>query len=72
MLLQSIRPLLYFNDYLGHDKYYPKFGYKKASQFGIEAPFEVSDDNFIAVELIAGGLSDFHGVVKYAKEFFGK
>ncbi|WP_339795775.1 N-acetyltransferase [Paenibacillus sp. FSL R5-0744] len=55
---------------LGHDKYYPKFGYKKASQFGIEAPFEVSDDNFMAVELIDDGLSDVHGVVKYAKEFF--
>lgn len=55
---------------LGHDKYYPKLGYKKASQYGIEAPFEVSDDNFMAVELIDGGLSDVHGVVEYAKEFF--
>lgn len=55
---------------LGHDKYYPKFGYKKASQYNIEAPFEVSDDNFMAVELIDGGLSDVRGVVEYAKEFF--
>lgn len=57
---------------LGHDKYYPKFGYTKASQYGIEAPFEVSDDNFMAVELVDGGLSDVHGVVEYAKEFFEK
>ncbi len=57
---------------LGYDKYYPKFGYKKSSQYGIEAPFEVSDDSFMAVELIDGGLSDFHGVIEYAKEFFGK
>ncbi|GIP26475.1 N-acetyltransferase [Paenibacillus sp. J23TS9] len=55
---------------LGHDKYYPKFGYKKASLYGIEAPFEVSDDHFMAVELIDGGLTDVHGVVEYAKEFF--
>ncbi|MGG1637433.1 GNAT family N-acetyltransferase [Paenibacillus sp. NRS-1760] len=57
---------------LGHDKYYPKFGYKKASQYGIEAPFEVSDDNFMALELIDAGLSDVHGVVEYAKAFFEK
>ncbi|WP_068775964.1 GNAT family N-acetyltransferase [Paenibacillus sp. FJAT-26967] len=57
---------------LGHDKYYPKFGYKKASQYGIEAPFEVSDDSFMAVELIEGGLADVHGVVEYAKQFFEK
>ncbi|OZB95291.1 GNAT family N-acetyltransferase [Paenibacillus sp. XY044] len=57
---------------LGHDKYYPKFGYRKASLYGIEAPFEVSDDHFMAVEFVAGGLSDAHGVVEYAKEFFEK
>ncbi|OXS57393.1 GNAT family N-acetyltransferase [Cohnella sp. CIP 111063] len=57
---------------LGHDTYYPKFGYKKASQYGIEAPFEVSDDHFMAAELIDGGLTDVRGVVEYAKEFFEK
>lgn len=55
---------------LGHASYYPKFGYKKASQYGITAPFEVSDDNFMALELINGGLSGVQGVVEYAKEFF--
>ena len=25
---------------LGHEKYYPKFGYKQADKFGIELPFE--------------------------------
>lgn len=55
---------------LGHASYYPKFGYKKASQYGITAPFEVSDDNFMALELKDGGLSEVQGVVEYAKEFF--
>ncbi|WP_145133416.1 GNAT family N-acetyltransferase [Paenibacillus sp. Y412MC10] len=55
---------------MGHDKYYPKFGYKKANSYGIKAPFDVSDDHFMAVELIEGGLTDVHGVVEYAKEFF--
>jgi predicted N-acetyltransferase YhbS len=57
---------------LGHAEYYPKFGYKKASQYGIEAPFDVADDNFMAIELMDGGLSDVRGVVEYAKEFFEK
>ncbi|MUT65795.1 GNAT family N-acetyltransferase [Paenibacillus sp. NEAU-GSW1] len=57
---------------LGHDKYYPKFGYKKASQYGIEAPFEVSDEHFMAVELVNGGLAGAHGIAQYAKEFFEK
>ncbi len=57
---------------MGHNLYYPKFGYKKASQYGIEAPFDVSDEHFMAVELMEGGLSNVHGVVEYAKEFFEK
>lgn len=57
---------------LGHEKYYPKFGYKKASLYGIEAPFDVPENSFMAVELTDGGLSGVHGVVEYAKEFFEK
>lgn len=55
---------------LGHETYYPKFGYKKASQYGIQAPFEVPDENFMALELKNGGLSEVQGVVEYANEFF--
>lgn len=53
---------------LGSDKYYPKFDYIPASQYGIIAPFEVPNENFMAINL-----NDTHkeitGVVKYAKEF---
>ncbi|EQF26912.1 acetyltransferase family protein [Clostridioides difficile CD160] len=55
---------------LGHDKYYPKFGYQVASKFNIEAPFEVPDKNFMAIELLEGRLQGISGVVEYAKEFF--
>lgn len=55
---------------LGHDKYYPKFGYQVASKFNIKAPFEVPDKNFMAIELLEGGLQGISGVVEYAKEFF--
>ncbi|MCC0723151.1 N-acetyltransferase [Clostridioides sp. ZZV14-6104] len=55
---------------LGHDKYYPKFGYQVASKFNIKAPFEVPDENFMAIELLDNGLKEVSGVVEYAKEFF--
>ncbi|MDK8180817.1 N-acetyltransferase [Paenibacillus sp. UMB4589-SE434] len=55
---------------MGHEQYYPKFGYQKASQYQIKAPFEVPDECFMAIELTEGGLSGVHGVVEYAKEFF--
>ncbi|MER0283910.1 N-acetyltransferase [Clostridioides difficile] len=55
---------------LGHDKYYPKFGYQVASKFNIMAPFEVPDENFMAIELLEGGFKGVSGVVEYAKEFF--
>lgn len=55
---------------LGHNKYYSKFGFKPASTWGIRAPFEVPDENFMAIELSEGALSNSQGIVVYAKEFF--
>ncbi|MCW3159801.1 GNAT family N-acetyltransferase [Chryseobacterium oryctis] len=54
---------------IGHEKYYPKFGYKKASNFGISFPFEVPEENGMALELKENGLTSVKGVVKYPKEF---
>lgn len=54
---------------LGHKDYYPRFGYKKAIDFGIEFPFEVPHEFCMAVELLPDGLKDVHGVVKYSKPF---
>lgn len=55
---------------LGHEKYYPRFGYKRASEFSIIPPFEVPDENFMAIEFFKNSLSTVKGTVKYAKEFF--
>jgi predicted N-acetyltransferase YhbS len=57
---------------LGHENYYPRFGYKKASDYNIKAPFEVPDVNFMVLELIEYGLKDIEGTVEYAREFFEK
>ena len=55
---------------LGHEGYYPKFGYIKASSCGIKAPFDVPDENYMVLELKQNSLKRFQGVVEYAPEFF--
>ncbi|PKF74158.1 GNAT family N-acetyltransferase [Chryseobacterium sp. PMSZPI] len=54
---------------IGHEKYYPKFGYEKTSNFGISFPFEIPEENGMAIELVKDGLKNTKGVVKYPKEF---
>jgi predicted N-acetyltransferase YhbS len=54
---------------LGHEKYYPRFGYKQADIFGIELPFHVPKENCMAIELIENGLKGIKGIVEYPKEF---
>lgn len=53
---------------LGHSQYYPKAGYQPASSFGIKAPFDVLDKNFMAIKLIKSA-EDIQGMVKYDKAF---
>ena len=54
---------------VGHEKYYPKFGYRRASKFGITFPFDVPVENGMAIELVDNGLKNIKGIVKYPKEF---
>jgi len=54
---------------IGHEKYYPRFGYKKTSNFGISFPFDIPEENGMAVELVKDGLNNKKGVVKYPQEF---
>lgn len=55
---------------LGHDKYYPRFGFKPASIWGIKAPFDVPDEVFMALELENRSLDEITGTVAYSKAFF--
>ncbi|MBZ5749538.1 GNAT family N-acetyltransferase [Metabacillus rhizolycopersici] len=55
---------------MGHPDYYPKFGFKKASFWGIKAPFEVPDEAFMALELEGNSLDKISGVVEYSSVFF--
>lgn len=54
---------------LGHEHYYPKFGFEPASKWGIKAAFDVPDEVFMAIELIPNALENVNGTVQYPKEF---
>ncbi|GAB3142438.1 N-acetyltransferase [Micromonospora sonneratiae] len=53
---------------LGHAAYYPRFGFIPASRYGIRAPFEVPDENMMAVAL-DGTRPVPAGTIRYAAAF---
>ncbi len=54
---------------IGHEKYYPRFGYKRARDFNISFPFDVPDPNAMVLELQRGALKDIRGKVVYPDAF---
>ena len=55
---------------IGHQEYYPRFGYKPASTWGIKTQIPLpSDDVFMAVELTEGALKEVSGMVDFPPEF---
>ena len=54
---------------LGHENYYPKFGFHNASNWNIQCPFEVPDNVFMAIELKEGSLEGKSGTVVYPSVF---
>ena len=50
---------------LGHPEYYPRFGFRKASEFNIRCEYDVPDDVFMAIELAPAFFAGKQGVVKY-------
>ncbi len=55
---------------LGHADYYPRFGYEKASSYGIRLPFEIPDENGMVIALTPGALDGVNGMVEYPEAFF--
>ena len=53
---------------LGSETYYPRFGYVPAERFGIQAPFPVPAENFMAAKLTEDA-PPVRGMVQYAPEF---
>ncbi len=53
---------------LGHAKYYPRFGFLKARDCGLDNEYNVVD-SFMVLELRQDALREVRGLVKYASEF---
>jgi predicted N-acetyltransferase YhbS len=54
---------------LGHSEYYPRFGFEKASKYGISTLFDVPDSCFFAIELEKDALKNCSGTVEYPNEY---
>ena len=54
---------------LGHEHYYPRFGFESADKWNIKAPFEVPSNVFMAIELEKNGLKNISGTVIYPKDY---
>lgn len=53
---------------LGHVGYYPRFGFAKAQEYGLENEYG-AEDAFMVLELRKGALLGIGGLVKFAPEF---
>jgi putative acetyltransferase len=56
---------------VGHPEYYPRFGFVRASSFGLACEFEVRDEAFMALELVESALRRSPGVIRYHAAFSG-
>lgn len=55
---------------LGHEDYYPRFGYELCKKYDIKMPFEVPAENCMVIELTENGLEGVSGDVVYPSVFF--
>ena len=53
---------------LGHTEYYPRFGFLRAKDYGLDNEYGATD-SFMVMELQEGVLERIRGLVKYAPEF---
>jgi putative acetyltransferase len=54
---------------LGHQTYYPRFGFVPASQYGITSEYTVPDEAFTVLAWPGGILSQRGGLARYEPEF---
>lgn len=67
MLLKMPTPFIIV---LGHESYYPKFGFETASKYGIKCQWEdVPDDAFMIMIIDNEIMKDVNGVARYRDEW---
>ena len=55
---------------LGHPEYYPRFGFERASLYGIKCQWEgIPDDAFMILWLDKSKMNRVSGLAKYRDEF---
>ncbi|OGR80844.1 MAG: GNAT family N-acetyltransferase [Elusimicrobia bacterium GWC2_64_44] len=54
---------------VGHENYYPRFGFVKAGEKGLTLPFEAPPEVFMVLELAPGALAGVSGEVVYPRAF---
>lgn len=54
---------------IGHDSYYPRFGYKQAKTFEVSVPFHIPSKYIMARELVEGAGKYISGRVRYPPPF---
>ena len=50
---------------IGHPSYYPRFGFRRASEYRIRFAEPVPDEAFMALELVSGALDGVRGTARY-------
>ena len=57
---------------LGHEKYYPRFGFQWASKYGLKSQWEgIPDEAFMVMILNDSVMKGVSGIVRYRDEFDG-
>lgn len=54
---------------LGHEDYYPRFGFSPTNKWGIKPPFNIPEKLFFGLELEENAFANLDGTVVYSKEF---
>ncbi len=55
---------------LGHEKYYPRFGFQRASKYGLKSQWEgIPDEAFMVMILNDSVMKGVSGIVRYRDEF---
>lgn len=69
-LVERVRARCPFIIVLGHHEYYPRFGFERASLYGIKCQWEgVSDEAFMILRLDKSKAGQVSGIAKYREEF---
>jgi putative acetyltransferase len=54
---------------VGHAEYYPRFGFRSASEYGIKCEWDVPDEVFMLLVLNEAKMQGASGLAKYRHEF---